>query len=169
VVQECTVRVSIGLRSKIYQRFRKYQRLREQHQRALEEEAVQRAQEQRARDAAAYEFQQRQQNALRSITISNVTVTWVHPSVVYLGDCVFPGVRFDLAVTNGSREVITAVSFGWIFLQEPGAKCPVLSTKTTMNLNLRAGETTGLILYDDGARSVPPYYCLSITGVAMAP
>lgn len=144
------------------------QRLQEQYQRSVEEEAVKRAQEQRMREIAAKEFENRQQNALRSMTISNQTATCTY-FAVYLGEAC-KTVRFDLAVTNGSREVITAVSFGWIFLQEPGARCPMLSAKTTMNLRLQPGETTGMtFLAYDGPVSSTINYCLSATGVAVAP
>jgi hypothetical protein len=154
-------------------------------QRATQEERtrqLQAAQQARARELQAtqearaeenrrlQELQKRQFGALRNVKISETKI-----------EC-HSGCFFDLAVTNGSKEVVNGISFGWMFPSPQEVSCPgELSTKKKENyIKLMPGETrwVSLTVYDapprpPGAepfqRWVPPRYCIKVTGVEITP
>jgi hypothetical protein len=126
---------------------------------------LQAAQEARAAEESRrlQELKKRQQSALRSVKISETKIECYD-----LGDCFF-----NVAVTNGSREIIDGISFGWMFPSVGDVLCPSeLSTKTKEDQKLRPGETAWVLIE---ATDTPPYrgaspkVCIKVTSVDIAP
>jgi hypothetical protein len=131
---------------------------------------LQAAQEARAEEnRRLQELQKRQLGALRSVKISETKI-----------EC-YLGCSFDLAVTNGSREVVTGISFGWMFPSLQDVSCPSeLSTKHKESyIKLLPGETAWVSISAWDAprprtvepleRWAPSKYCIKATGVDIAP
>jgi hypothetical protein len=126
---------------------------------------LQAAQEARAAEESTrlQELKKRQQSALRSVKISETKIECYD-----LGDCFF-----HVAVTNGSREIVNGISFGWMFPSVGDVSCPSeLSTKTKEDQKLRPGETAWVLIE---ATDTPPYggaspkVCIKVTSVDIAP
>jgi lipoprotein NlpI len=140
---------------------------------------LQAAQEARAEEnRRLQELENRQVAALRSVKISETKI-----------ECYGNSCKIDLAATNGSKEVVTGISFGWMFPSSQEVSCPAeLSTKKKeSDIKLRPGETTWISIYATDAPPEPPgvvsdlsqrhlypgpwmpKYCIKVTGVDIAP
>ena len=139
----------------------------EARDRQIAQEAMAR-QEQEARAEESRRLQEiknRQQNALRSVKISETKVECYESQggVCYL----------NFAVTNGSRETVSGISLGWMFPSVWDVSCPSeLSTKEKEDKELRPGETARVLIV---AADSPPYtgnspkVCIKVTSVDIVP
>jgi hypothetical protein len=129
----------------------------------LRAEQEARIEESRKLQLSEQELQKRRLGALHGVKISETKIECYD-----LGSC-----WLNLAVTNGSREVVTGFSLGWMFPSIWDVSCPSeLSAKEKKYETLRPGETTWVLVHavDAPPQTTPtPKYCIRITSVDIKP
>ena len=81
------------------------------------------------------------------------------------------GYSFTVGLRNRSRETISSVFVGWVFIPEGQSGCPTSHpTRYQQTVTLRPGDTTVLNIDTrfDGP-SGPFRYCVALTGVDIVP
>ena len=81
------------------------------------------------------------------------------------------GYSFTVGLRNRSRETISSVFVGWVFIPEGQSGCPTsYPTRYQQTVTLRPGDTTVLNIDTrfDGP-SGPFRYCVALTGVDIVP
>ena len=144
---------------------------REEQQRILDAEAERRrqqalAEQQRRTQQAALELAQRRQTASRYIEIVSTDIECPYSVVDGCG-----GYSLTVGLRNRSRETISGVFVGWVFLPQGQSRCPTsYPTKYQKTVALRPGDTTVLnmdTMWDGPKRQ--SRYCVGLTGVDIVP
>ena len=145
---------------------------REEQQRILDAEAERRrqqalAEQQRRTQQAALELAQRRQTASRYIEIVSTNIECPYSnSISRCGTY-----SFTVGLKNRSRETISGVFVGWVFLPQGQSRCPTsYPTKYQKTITLRPGDTT--VLNIDRMWDGPKgqfRYCVGLTGVDIVP
>ena len=144
---------------------------REEQQRILDAEAERRrqqalAEQQRRTQQAALELAQRRQTASRYIEIVSTDIECPYSVVDGCG-----GYSLTVGLRNRSRETISGVFVGWVFLPQGQSRCPTsYPTKYQKTITLRPGDTT--VLNIDRMWDGPKgqfRYCVGLTGVDIVP
>src|SRR5262249_54816545 len=120
------------------------------------------AEQQRRIQQAALEVAQRRQTASQSIEVGSTNI-----ECPYSACCGCETYSFTVGLRNKSRETISRVSVGWVFLPQGQSRCPTsYPTKYQKPVTLRPGDTTVLNIDKmwDGP-SGQLRYCVAVTGV----
>jgi hypothetical protein len=108
------------------------------------------------------ELQKRQQIALRKIELGSTDI-----------DCTFSSTCGTLTISlrNQSVEMVSSLSFGWVFLPPNELDCPTsLPTKHTQSVKLAPNSTTAINIERwDGPRRGQFRYCVRVTGAEIVP
>ena len=124
------------------------------------------AEQQRRTQQAALELAQRRQTASRYIEIVSTDIECPYSVVDGCG-----GYSLTVGLRNRSRETISGVFVGWVFLPQGQSRCPTsYPTKYQKTITLRPGDTT--VLNIDRMWDGPKgqfRYCVGLTGVDIVP
>src|SRR5262249_33111270 len=145
---------------------------REEQQRILDAEAERRrqqalAEQQRRTQQAALELAQRRQTASRYIEIVSTDIECPYSnSISRCGTY-----SFTVRLRNRSKETISGVFVGWVFMPERQSVCPTsYPTKNQKAVTLRPGDTTVLNIDTRFEGPSGPFrYCVALTGVDIVP
>jgi hypothetical protein len=124
------------------------------------------AEQQRRTQQAALELAQRRQTASRYIEIVSHSIECPYSAGVGCGTY-----SFTVGLRNRSRETISRVSVGWVFLPQGQSGCPTsYPTRYQQTITLRPGDTTvlNIDMRFDGPKG-ETRYCVGLTGIDIVP
>lgn len=127
--------------------------------------AIAQAEEARKVQLAQADLERRKQIALKRISITSADFTCLYP---LLDGC--DSYKLSAYIKNQSSESISALSLGWVFIEQAGTCPSSVPTKTQEWVRLRPGDT--LVLNLDQRFDGPPTkkfrYCLEINDAQIA-
>jgi hypothetical protein len=138
-------------------------------QQAVAEQEIRRqqavAEQEKRRQQAAGELDQRRQIAFQNIQMISSSI-----DCQLITECGLYKVTVELK--NRSREMISAVSLGWVFMPPQQSICPTaFPTKYHEAITLRPGDTIILNVdtKSDGPNQRNIHYCVGVTGLDIVP